>query len=457
MAARSSPSIVYRLTALAVAVSTSAFIINGLLVSEAFDPLFEDLSDSVAGEIAATHLALSAATPAERAVVMQKIGRLGLVARPADKDRFGTVRLVGTDDFNPVLDRINKRLGPGFEARPKAAIGNVAPQPLEVKFSVDGEPWVLELPSPHGAGRKQFSSLLYALLLVALIPLGALVAGIRLITRPMARLALEVADRSHRLRPLDMQHATSTEFEKIFLAFNGLVSAVVDANDAQRSMLAGVSHDLRTPLARLRLRAEMECAPKTSRALEADCQALDRIIGQFVAYAKGEVSASLGVSEPITELLLHVRKQYLRHDIGLSIEDPRVAQLAYPDLAIWRVATNLIDNAITYGKAPITLRLEVTDAECRLWVTDAGTGIAEGELQNAVKPFVKLRATSRPGLDNDVGHCGLGLAIVAQICREMGGRILLRPFDGKTSAVGVSLGLDHAVVTATTPMTAAPL
>jgi two-component system osmolarity sensor histidine kinase EnvZ len=336
------------------------------------------------------------------------------------------------------LDRLGGLLGPDVALNLTRRDASRSPPQLMARFVIDGEPWAIEFPEPHGSRREPLWSLLTALIFAAVLPLIAMVAGIRLITRPMARLARDVADRSERLRPLDMSHDVGSELREVFLSFNGLVKAVTASNEARRNMLAGVSHDLRTPLARLRLRAEIECSKETALALAADCDTLDRIIGQFLDYAQAEAGVSLGVHEPLAGLVRHLGTFYAERGVQVEMQDSAAAEVSYPDLAIWRIVTNLVDNALAHGQAPVRVIVEVAANECRLSVSDAGRGISVSDAENAFKPFVKLRA-QRTGPEGDFGHCGLGLAIVAQICAELGGRIFHRPFDGASSAVGVVL------------------
>jgi two-component system osmolarity sensor histidine kinase EnvZ len=444
MLKRGTFSIVRRLTALTVVVGVLALIINGVLISLAVRPLFDDLNESLAGQVAAVRIALQASPASSRPQQARALSSMGLrvhlaVPEPVPSGPGNEQTAQTTDSF---LERLRGILGPDVKLGLVYRDTSDAKPQLIARFLVDGEPWAIEFPEPHGSPHEPLWSLLTALLFAALLPLVAMVAGIRFITRPMARLAREVADRSDRLRPLDMSHAVGTELREVFLSFNGLVKAVTTANEARRNMLAGVSHDLRTPLARLRLRAEIECSSDTARALANDCDTLDRIISQFLDYAQGEAGVSIGEPEPLGELIRHIVSLYVDRGLSLEMADTDAAEVMFPDLAIWRIVTNLVDNALAHGRAPVRLIVEVGATECRLSVADAGAGIAVSDAENAFKPFVKLR--SRRVAEEELGHCGLGLAIVAQICAELGGRIFHRPFDGNDSAVGVVLPLDQA-------------
>jgi two-component system osmolarity sensor histidine kinase EnvZ len=428
-------SIVRRLTAWTVVVSIFALVVNGLLIFLAVRPLFEDLTESLAGQVSAVRSALQEAPPPRRDQQARSLSSTGLQVRRAsptpEQQEADYGSLLPSDSF---LQRLRMLVGPGVDLSLMRRHDANGPNPqLLARFQIDGDPWTIEFPEPHGSPREPLLSLLAALLFVAIVPLVAMLAGIRLITRPMAHLAREVADRSDRLRPLDLDQPVGTELREVFLSFNGLVKAVTAANEARRNMLAGMSHDLRTPLARLRLRAEIECSKETALALAIDCDALDRIIGQFLAYAQGEAGVSLGVAEPLGELVRHVGSFYEDRGVTIEMRDDEASEVAYPDLAISRIVTNLVDNALSHGKAPVAIVVEIDASTCKLSVVDGGRGIAASDAENAFKPFVKLHA------EGDFGHCGLGLAIVAQICTELGGKVFHRPYDGVSSAVGVLL------------------
>jgi two-component system osmolarity sensor histidine kinase EnvZ len=397
--------------------------------------------------------ALQSSPPVARAEMARALSLAGERVHRASESGADSTIEQQLDATDPFLAHLRPLMAPGFDLSLRRSAGTPDRPRLRAAFAVDQERWVIEFPEPHGSPREPLWSLLVALVFVGLVPFFALIAGIRLITRPMARLAREVAERSDRLRPLDLHRGAGLELQEIALAFNGLVSAVLSAHEARRNMLAGVSHDLRAPLARLRLRAQIECQARTARALETDCLALERIIGQFLAYAQGEAGVSLGVAEPLAELARYIGSSYADRGVRVEIDDEIAARVAYPDLAIWRIVTNLVDNAIDHGLPPVVLHIAVDACDCRITVHDGGAGIAPDQVEQALKPFVKLRKPAG-GRDAELGHCGLGLAIVGQICQELGGRVLCATADGVGSAVGVVLPLPSQVTEPPSPATA---
>lgn len=202
--------------------------------------------------------------------------------------------------------------------------------------------------------------------------------------------------------------------------------------------LAGLSHDLRTPLARLRLRAETECSEAVWARMEPDFSAVDRIIEQFLAYVRGQSNVVAGGAvRPLCALVEEVVARYRADGCDVALISCRAPGVLVPEAGAQRALANLLDNALTHGRAPVEVELEVKDREARLIVFDRGQGIAKADLAKALQPFVRLAKT--PGIDR--GHCGLGLAIVAQVARQLGGRTALHPFDGRRSGLAMHVPL----------------
>jgi two-component system, OmpR family, osmolarity sensor histidine kinase EnvZ len=278
--------------------------------------------------------------------------------------------------------------------------------------------------------------ILISAVVIALAALVALVVGIRLITRPMSLLSQEMLSRRNQLRHIDEPDRLSVELRGVIRSFNSLVSAVELSAQSGRELLAGLSHDLRTPLARLRLRAETECDEAIWQRMEPDFSAVGRIIDQFLAYVQGQGGVTIGEMHPLGELVEEVVAQYQVEGSDVRLFSRSAPELMVPDLGTQRALTNLLDNALTYGKAPVEVELKVKDEEAWLTVFDHGRGIAEADLSKALQPFVRLAVTGA-----DSGNCGLGLAIVAQVTRQLGGRTVLYPFDGKRSGLAMCLPL----------------
>jgi two-component system, OmpR family, osmolarity sensor histidine kinase EnvZ len=308
---------------------------------------------------------------------------------------------------------------------------------IQFAFEVDGEPWLLEqtLTPPELA---LASTILGWPVMIALSVMAAMLMGVRLIGRPLQDTIKSLGSLGGpqaSLGTISVPDRASAEVVQLVHAFNELVHAVSSADAAKRQLLAGVSHDLRTPLARLRLRIETQCeddlGPARSAQLYADLDALERIVGQFLAFVQGQDDDSaLGFMQPTLPLVRKVMDAYAAEDVRLLVREVDEA-FELPDLALQRILRNLIDNALTHGTPPVVVEL----CARRLTVWDAGRGISEGEFNTALQPFVRLQPRQPDAGLRRPASCGLGLAIVAQLAQHTGAQLKGRR-SSCTDAVG---------------------
>ncbi|GAA0770971.1 HAMP domain-containing histidine kinase [Ideonella azotifigens] len=423
-------SIVHRLIGLAVAVGLLSLALNGALIFRAIDPLGEDLTEALHRQIATARLTLQRAPADQRQALAEELQALGLHLRRAPPP-------VPQSPGEPLMARLQALLGPEVrltrQAAPDASAD--ATTHLQASFQVNGEDWQLLLPTHTPPPGGPLLPLLAALAAVGLAAALTLVLGIRLITRPIARIADAMAERAGALRPLEAPPAAGRELQPLISGFNRLVAALMQAQASRRQLLAGLSHDLRTPLARLRLRVDVECPAAVAERMAPDFDAVERFVGQFLGFARGGAEISLGQPRPLAAQLHALATQYAAQGVQLQIEDSAAAErTGYPDLAIQRLLGNLVDNALAHGRPPVRIVAEGDADECRLWVRDAGPGLPPAGLSEALQPFVRLGPGNGLG-----GHAGLGLAIVAQLSAQLGGRVTQQPFDGQGHALGVAL------------------
>ena len=260
------------------------------------------------------------------------------------------------------------------------------------------------------------------LLLALALGIGGLGAGLlyldQEVRRPLGRLgqALEGVglepEASAVLRP-----EGSAAVRRLTHRFNAMVDRLGRSGRERATMLAGIAHDLRSPLTRLRLRLDL--APASGlpaadcRRGLADLAALERITRQFLHYAgqdRGEPPLPVALDALLSELA--------------ALADPAPLQLALEPLqrrvrpiTLSRAIANLIDNALAHGAPPLRLELRADGPDgFRITVWDQGPGLAEEAWSRALEPFQRLDP-SRSGQ----GHCGLGLAIAERIARDHGG------------------------------------
>jgi two-component system osmolarity sensor histidine kinase EnvZ len=196
-----------------------------------------------------------------------------------------------------------------------------------------------------------------------------------------------------------------------------MVREVSQTESDRAVMLAGVAHDLKTPLARLRLRAEMMDDEKMRDGVVRDVDSMAHIVDQFLVFAHDRPDGSEPV--PVDEQCERIARAYRAVSPGAQpIRLKLEAGLAFalPAATLDRLLSNLLDNAHAYGAPPVVIE---TRREAKGWVlsvSDHGKGIAPDDLIKASRPFVRLDP-ARGGS----GHSGLGLAIVERLARRVGG------------------------------------
>lgn len=210
--------------------------------------------------------------------------------------------------------------------------------------------------------------------------------------------------------------------------FNAMLNRIEATNRERRTMLAGLAHDLRSPLTRLRLRLASNgpLAADERRRAEADLAALERITSQFLQFIGAE-SQEEPVLVPLEALVAEAANGVA--EVQLELEPMR--RCVQP-IALTRAIANLLDNAATHGQPPLRLVLRSLDQESfAIEVWDAGPGIAAADWERALQPFQRLDP-ARSG----VGHSGLGMAIAARVAQAHGGSLeRLAPAQGGFAVV----------------------
>jgi len=235
----------------------------------------------------------------------------------------------------------------------------------------------------------------------------------------------------------------ASEIKRASSAFRTMADRIRRSVTSRTEMLAGISHDLRTPLTRMKLEIEMGKIDQATRdALEADIDEMRAMIDEYLDFARGDASEPM---EPVAlDLLLRdVIEAYTRQRRPVTLGQCEHVQLLLRPQAIRRALTNLIDNALRYGKRA-QVELEVTLAFARIKVSDAGPGIPEIDHETVFKPFTRLEASR----NIKTGGVGLGLSIARDIAQSHGGTITLenqRDTLGNTRGLEVTLRLPRAV------------
>lgn len=302
------------------------------------------------------------------------------------------------------------------------AAGEALPPAVSLAFSVplSSGRWLngeMAVPPP----RRWPLPPLLGLLITAAAVCAATILVVRRLTRPLADLAA-AADALGRGEPIaPLAPRGPEELRRTTAAFNRMQERLHRFVADRTRMLAAISHDLRTPLTSLRLRAEfITDDEENKRKIMETLDEMARMTEATLAFARDE--SNQGVAED-TDLAALVAG--LAEDLGalgqtVTVTAPAPVVLSCQPVALKRALRNLIENAVKYGGAAEVL-VEIDGHDARIRVDDHGPGIPDQELENVFEPFVRLEASR----SQETGGVGLGLAIARTIIHAHGGDIRL--------------------------------
>ena len=280
--------------------------------------------------------------------------------------------------------------------------------------------WLLVAVPLLGFGTSVF--LTSALLVGFAIFLGGGMILLWQIQRPLKRLgrALETVGQSAHLSKLPL--AGSGEIRILGERYNDMVERLGRYEEDRATMLAGVAHDLRSPITRLRLLMELGEGTRNVEMLH-NIDDIERITEQFLVYARGSDNEPI-VERDAASFVEEVIAPYTEQGVAMVCDREGLA-IAVRANSLRRAITNLLENAIEYGRPPVTVRISRSEAMVAIAIEDAGPGIDSDRMAVALRPFSRLDS-SRGGK----GHCGLGLVIAAKIAEEHRGELKLKARDG---------------------------
>ena len=269
---------------------------------------------------------------------------------------------------------------------------------------------------------------------------AAFIAG--LINRPLKQLSYATS----RMREGDFdaslldEKASTSEIREVNIGFNRMAEQLSKMETDRTIMMAGISHDLRTPLARLRLETEMSVSDESARAhMAADISQLDAIINKFMDYARpDQTQLEIVHLNAIVEAALYTLAD--NQDLHVNVQIPAELTVKADKVELLRVITNLLENARRYGKSPgasfatVDIEAKISKPWVHLKISDHGAGVPEDSLRKLTRPFYRGDAarTSATG-------AGLGLAIVEKTIVSMGGVFSLANEDTGGLAAHIKL------------------
>jgi len=431
-------------TVLLIAALLIAAQLTALLLVRLSDrgPRAQEGAQQVASIVQLARAALTSTAPDKRRELLAQLtAREGI--RIYAEGEGDPPEIASQASWLPLLqDELHRSLGPATRYRFVPSHGGN----LWVSFSVKGDHFWAVVPSRQleHPFPLRWLGWVTAVLAFAMFGAYALVSRINGPLRALAGAAVrlgrgEAVDRLHEDGPAEIRALTR--------AFNQMATDLAHLDADRTLMLAGVSHDLRTPLSRLRVELEMLPPDTPGRAaMIQDIEDMDAVLGQFLAYAQGSTAEREKTVE-LNALAQAATERYERMDKRIMLDLGQVPPLPLRQTAITRAITNLLDNAFKYGQRPeqsvaeVTLRTARERDQVRVSVLDRGPGIPESELARLKKPFTRLDSSR-----SNAAGSGLGLAIVDRIARQHGGRLWLRARAGGGLDATVELPVQKASV-----------
>ena len=388
------------------------------------EPRARQLAQLAVSVVNLTNAALVAADPVKRITLLRDLAESeGVHLYPAES----------TDTITPLPDTLFFRIMRetaeaqlGSSTRFASMINGQAG--LWVSFSIgdtaDDDYWLM-LPGEHTESSFPWHWFGWGAASLALALLGAwlIVSRVTQPLRSLARATWEVGRGKH---PDPVAVRGATELQQLAEAFNRM-SEDLKRSDAERAeVLAGISHDLRTPLTRLRLESEMSISDEDAlNAVSEDIEQMDAIITQFLDFARGESGEAADIAD-INTLVSQVagaqsRSSSFRPQVSLGEVAPG---LIYRQ-ALSRAIANLLENARKYGGDQVAVETRTENGQILIDVLDRGPGIPASEIERLKRPFTRL-----DNARTNAGGTGLGLAIVERIARLHRGRLELLAREG---------------------------
>ena len=356
------------------------------------------------------------------------ITRVSLIKTMADQEGVRILPREPSDRFellddSPLSQRMTEELKSrlGQDAIVAASVNGTSG--LWVGFQINGDPnWLL-------MDRSRFSPvsgrtwLIWLLTAAALSLTGAaVIAG--LINRPLKQLSYatnRVRDGDFAASRLD-EEAVTSEIREVNIGFNRMAQKLAKLEQDRAVMLAGISHDLRTPLARLRLETEMSVSDETAREhMVADIVQLDATIDKFLDYARPDhvTLSPINLHSVLASCVYAVQDH---RELQISMAVPEDLNVLADEVELARILSNLLENARRYGKTPgtgvtkVTISAKAREEWVLIKVRDHGAGVPPDQLSNLTKPFFRGDAARTAA-----AGAGLGLSIVDKTIQRMGG------------------------------------
>ncbi len=406
---------------LIVPIVTIQLIVSVAFIQRHFEGVTRQLSIGVLSEMDLILSQIDAAPDAGMALVQgQKLATaFGMVmALPAPSDLVADQS--DWDDLTAgIVMRILREGQPRIVAIDLSSIGGI----VRLSISTTKGPALLEIDRTRLSASNPHQLLVIMMLASVLMTLIAY-AFLRNQLRPIAKLAV-AAEAFGKGEAVPYRPRGATEVRAAGAAFLDMRARIERVIETRTRMLSGISHDLRTPLTRMRLGLSMLPEDDDVRDLLSDVAEMERLVEEFLTFVRGDALEETDLTDPrIVAQRVVDNAQRAGRTVGLGLIGD-TAQVRMRPQAIQRALDNLVGNALRHADQ-VELSLQVTERGVRFVVEDDGPGIAETDRDAALQPFSRLDAARDP---NKGGGVGLGLSIAADVARSHGGALTLGRSD----------------------------
>ncbi len=335
--------------------------------------------------------------------------------------------------INMVAEKIRERLG----VETIITVNHYGVQGLWVSFNIGQDDFWVVIPKLHVERRFPWQWLGWGALILMLSLAGGYFIALR-INRPL-HLLMNAANRLRNgEQPEKLPEGSFAELREVNETFNKMADSLAELDAERTLILAGVSHDIRTPLARLRLSVEMlpdEGCASLKNGMVQDIADMDNIIHQFLDFVKGVEGEPTQMID-VNTLLQAVHDRQLRAGRDLVVQLAPTYFIPIKPLAMQRLLDNLVGNAYAYGNGQVRIASKVTAESVVISVFDNGPGIPATHVEKLLRPFERLD-TAR----SNAGGSGLGLAIADRIAKLHHGKLELinRPEGGLEARLSIPI------------------
>jgi two-component system osmolarity sensor histidine kinase EnvZ len=397
------------------------------------EPRARQVAQQIVSVVNLTRAALVTSQPDKRFALLSELARSEDIQIYVSEPEEAVPPLPDRPFLKIVAAELRERLGPDT----RMAVSRSGVRGVWVSFKIDDDQYWVMLPRARIERNEPLRWIGWGAFVLLMALAGAYFMVARL-NRPLGQLTRAAAQVGQGKIPPPVEESGPAEISTLAKAFNQMAADLKRLDDERALLLAGVSHDLRTPLSRIRLGLEMLAEKSESGLKEGivrDIEDIDAAISQFLDFARLTDAEPESGDGDLNALVRSVAERYARLHKSVTIRLSPVPPLPLRPLAIQRLLENLIENALRHGGGAAEIVTARVDSKALVEVLDRGPSIPPGEADHMLRPFTRLdSARGGPGT-------GLGLAIVDRIARAHGGAVRLLPREGGGLRVRVELPL----------------